>query len=148
MKSIRDDFYLRTDKDGEKSAPFTGSQIAGKGALVISQRSSGETVMGQENGPMWGGMPGTMGGPMGMPGQGGGIGNGTSGVTEAEAKVNTGGKDKANPLKATLDEKILPEKKTTESVSGLLYFPLEKQKVKDLELVYKGPAGRINIRFR
>src|ERR1041384_3892071 len=33
----RDDFQLRTDKDGEKAKPFTASQIAGSGALVISQ---------------------------------------------------------------------------------------------------------------
>ena len=33
----RDDFVLRTDKDGEKTTPFAASQIAGQGALVIAQ---------------------------------------------------------------------------------------------------------------
>src|SRR5579862_9036423 len=30
----RDDFQLRTDKDGERTKPFAASQIAGRGALV------------------------------------------------------------------------------------------------------------------
>src|SRR5215472_6298437 len=31
----RDDFLLRTDRDGEKASPYYGSQIAGQGALII-----------------------------------------------------------------------------------------------------------------
>src|SRR5882724_9278437 len=38
----RDDFQLRTDKDGEKAKPFAASQIAGSGALVLSNED-GET---------------------------------------------------------------------------------------------------------
>src|SRR2546430_7059079 len=37
----RDDFVLRTDKDGEKTTPFAPSQIAGKAALVVSQQRVG-----------------------------------------------------------------------------------------------------------
>ena len=47
-----------------------------------------------------------------------------------------------------LEEKILPEKKTTEALTGLLYFPLGKQKGKDLELVYKAADGKISVRFK
>jgi hypothetical protein len=43
----------------------------------------------------------------------------------------------------------LPEKETTEALSGLLYFQMVgKLKPKDLELHYKGPGGRLALRFR
>ena len=48
-----------------------------------------------------------------------------------------------------LNEKMMPEKKTdSEPVSGLLYFPMEKQKQKDLELIYNTPDGKLSLRFR
>src|SRR6267142_2110102 len=37
IKVFRDDFQLRTDRDGERSKPFAASQIAGRGALVVSR---------------------------------------------------------------------------------------------------------------
>jgi hypothetical protein len=46
-----------------------------------------------------------------------------------------------------LTERILPEGKSTVPISGLLYFPMEKQKLKDLELVYGDAGNRIRIRF-
>ena len=44
----------------------------------------------------------------------------------------------------------MPEGKTSEAVSGLLYFPMEqqKQRLKDLELVYGGRENRISMRFK
>ena len=33
----RDDFQLRTEKDGEKAKPYAASQIAGPGVLVLSE---------------------------------------------------------------------------------------------------------------
>ena len=50
---------------------------------------------------------------------------------------------------AVLKTKILEEKKTTEPLSGLLYFSLEgKHKPKDLTLQYNGPAGRLVLAFK
>src|ERR1043166_1603596 len=40
----RDDFELKTDKDGEKARPYAGSQIAGAGALIIGQVDRNEGV--------------------------------------------------------------------------------------------------------
>ena len=34
----RDDFLLRTDKDGERATPYAGSQVAGKNVIVLSKR--------------------------------------------------------------------------------------------------------------
>ena len=46
--------------------------------------------------------------------------------------MEKGKKDDA--LKSVLTERALPEKETTQPVSGLLYFPMEKKKLKDLVL--------------
>jgi hypothetical protein len=45
-------------------------------------------------------------------------------------------------------DKELPEKKTNQPYSGLLYFAMEKQKMKDLELTYNGKDGRIVLSFK
>jgi hypothetical protein len=56
---------------------------------------------------------------------------------------------KEDPVLAVLKSKILPEKKTAEPVSGLLYFSLEgKYKPKDLVLQYQTPAGTLRLAFR
>jgi hypothetical protein len=128
----RDDFVLRTDKDGEKTQPFVGNQIAGQTALIVS---GDENEKKKKSGWSIGGMGGGMGSP-GMPTD--------KGPTKSTMKTNPD----ENPLKKTLDEKILPEKKTDQPVSGLLYFPMEKQKMKDLELRYSSKDNLISLRFK
>jgi hypothetical protein len=136
-----DDFMLKTDKDGERTTPFAPSQIAGKGALVVSTgATSGGTVMAGAPGP-----PGL--GPYGGLGAGGVMGGGSEGATEARATMRSGSKDKADPMLEVLKQKILAEKETDAPVSGLLYFPMEKQKLKDLELIYTTPEGKLFLRF-
>jgi hypothetical protein len=141
-----DDFLLRSYKDGQKSQPFAPTQIAGRGSLVVS--STGGGGMGaDQGGPVWGG-PG-MGGPQRLPGQNGGFGSTTSDTSSAKATVSDGGKQKEDPILAVLKEKILTEKKTTEPVSGLLYFSLEgKHKPKDLVLQYNNPSGKLTLTFK
>lgn len=141
----RDDFLLRSDRDGQRAQPYTPSQIAGAGTLVVNTTGS-SGVASQSNGPVWGGLGGGM--PRRMPGNGGGIGN-TAGVTSASADVQTSGKTKEDPLLAVLEQKILPEKESAEPVSGQLYFLMEgKQKIKDIELLYKTATGRLSVRFK
>jgi hypothetical protein len=144
----RDNFVLRTDKDGERSTPFAASQVAGRGALVISEgRGGGGAVMGDSGGPVWGGLGGDRPRRMGRD-SGGGIGN-SAGSSEAKATIGDSAKDKTlPPLQKTLEAKILPEGKTEETLSGLLYFPFGKQKVKDLELTYTAADGKIALRFK
>jgi hypothetical protein len=62
--------------------------------------------------------------------------------------VQNGAAEKENPIKKVLEDKVLPEKKTDQPVSGLLYFAMEKQKMKDLELTYGGRENRITMRFK
>ncbi len=145
----RDDFLLRSFKDGQKSGAFEPSQIAGRGALVISTTSSGGGVMSEDRGPVWGGIPGTGGRPGRMGGMDPPVVGNAAGQTEAVATAKSGVGEKENPLLAVLKDKVLPEKKIAEPLSGLLYFSLEgKHKPKDLELHYLGPAGKLVLKFR
>ncbi len=131
-----DDFLLRTDKDGERSHPFVASQIAGQGALIVSDANGGGGGKRAENRPTFG--IGGMGGGMG-------VGNAPS-IQGTKAKIDNS--EQKNPVEGLLASKVLPEKETAEPVSGLLYFPMEKQKVKDLELFYTDSAGKLSVRFR
>jgi hypothetical protein len=137
----RDDFVLKTAKDGERSSPYVASQIAGKGSLIVTQTIG----QGTSGGPQFGS-------PYDYPAYGAGVGGGPSQITEAHAKMQTGSKDKdkdkESPLIKVLNEKMLPEKKADAPVSGYLYFALEKQKQKDLELIYTTPDGKLTLRFR
>jgi hypothetical protein len=142
-----DDFTMKTDKDGEKTGPFEPGEIAGRGGLVISQAGSGPQypVPGSNNGPIWGGpvpggVPPRLGGP--------GVAAGASSSDGASAKTHSGLGQKPDPLEKVLKDKELPETKTDQPISGLLYFPLEKQKIKDLELRYTPSDDKIVMRFR
>ena len=136
----RDDFILRTDKDGDRTQPMAPSQIAGNGGLVLT-RNDGPGGQGAERSRGW-----SIGG-MGMGGGGAAAAAGpqNTGVKPSEEKSD---KDKQNPLKILLDAKVLPEKKIEEPTTGFLFFPMENQKLKDLELLYGAKENRIRIRFK
>jgi hypothetical protein len=128
-----DDFLLISDKDGQRSQPYEPGQIAGADSLTVTPTGTKQNAR----------RPGlTIGG------FGGGIGTGSATPTN-DVKVQAQHDDKANPLLAVLAEKILPEKELADTVSGLLYFQIVgKVKPKDLELHYKGPAGKMALRFK
>jgi hypothetical protein len=143
-----DDFVILKSDDGQRSTPFAPSQIASTGGLTLkSERIGGWAHQG--NGPVWGGVGSR--GPSRMPGSGGQMGSATGGAdaTGVQAQTKTGTEPADNPLLATLKAKCLPEKETTEPVSGLLYFPLEgKLKLKNITLQYKAPAGKMEVVFQ
>ena len=140
FKVFRDDFQLRSDRDGERSKPFAASQIAGRGALVVSRTYDGGGVAAESGGPVFGGGIGGM--------DVGGIGN-SAGTISNSAKMESGSKKKESPVLAALTAKILQEKEIDQPLSGLLYFPMDpKQKIKDLELTYAGPGSKLSLRFR
>jgi hypothetical protein len=141
---IRDDFLLRSDKDGQRAKPYHPSQIAGSGVLVVSSAGRGG-IARDDGGPVWspplGGRPRRVG-----PGNGGTFGN-AAGDSQATASTAQGGGDKS--LLQVLKEKVLSEEEISKPASGLLYFMLEgKHKPKELELQYKGPAGSLSLRFK
>ena len=136
----RDDFVLRTDKDGDHTTPMAPSQVAGRGGLVLT-RTNGPGGNGAERSRGW-----NISG-MGMGGGGAGANRGpeNTGVKPSAEKSD---KEKESPLKTLLDAKVLPERKIEEPTTGFLFFPMENQKMKDLELVYGGKENRIRIRFK
>jgi hypothetical protein len=136
-----DDFLLISGKDGQRSEPFAPGQLAGSDSLAVSPGGMRRGGLGDHpNRPSIG-----FGG-IGI--GGGGVGN--SGATPTpDVKVEESRDDKENPLLAALNAKILPEKEITEPTSGLLFFQIVgKVKPKDLELHYKGPAGKMALRFK
>jgi hypothetical protein len=133
----RDDFQLRTDKDGERTKPLAPSQIAGRGLVLTG--SGGPGGLGEERPRKW-----SIGGGIGM----GGAGTGSAGTDPANVKATMETVEKDNPLKKVLDAKVLPEKKSDQPASGLLYFPMEKQKLKDLELTFGGRENLIRMKFK
>jgi hypothetical protein len=141
-----EDFQLLSYKDGQKSPPYTPGQIAS--STTIQLRKGATTSYGIDqvsNGPVWGGMGGSM--PQQLPGNGGGVGTGGGTTIGVEAgKVEQAKKE--SPLLAALKEHQLKTGEIKDWTSGLLYFPLEgKQKLKDLVLIYKSPAGRLVLAF-
>lgn len=127
----RDDFVLHTDVNGEKETPFAASQIAGREALIVTQTAQKQS----KTGIMIGGM-------------GGGMGSGSNDPGQTQVKVQSPASVPENPLEKVLREKILVEEKTGKPVGGLLYYPMEKQKLKDLELRYGPRETRITVRFK
>jgi hypothetical protein len=132
IKVSLDDFLLISSKDGQRAEPYSPSQIAGSDVLVVTRQG---TKQGTGFGVGFGGL---------MSGGGGSSG----GETNVQTKAEKGDSDKPNPLLETLKAKMLPEKEITETESGFLYFQIVgKVKPKELELHYKGPAGRMALRF-
>jgi len=127
----RDDFVLRNGDNGEKVTPFAASQIAGREALIVTQTGAKQS----KGGIMLGGM-------------GGGLGSGGNDPGVTQVKVQNPATQKENPLEKMLQEKILAEQKTDKPVGGLLYYPIEKLKLKDLELRYGPQERRITLRFK
>lgn len=148
FKIWRDDFLLRSDKDGQRSEPYDPGQLASSSVLVVSYSRQGGGVMQQENGPVWGGMGGRQPGRLG----GSGVGSGNSAtVQQADGAEMSDDPEEAktSPLLATLRERVLEEKEISAPVSGLLYFPLDgKHKDKHLWLHYTGKAGKIDMQFK
>jgi hypothetical protein len=131
IKVSLDDFLLVSGKDGQRSEPYSPSQIAGSDVLVVTRTE------GKKSGGLGIGLGGI------------GIGSGGGDNSKTETKIEKNDADKPNPLLAVLKDKVLPEKEITDPISGFLYFQVVgKVKPKDLELHYKGPAGRLALRFR
>jgi len=137
VKIWLDDFTLLSDKDGQRSAPFEASQIAGAGAIVVKNAPTAKTSTMTGVGPI-----------MGMPTGGPSMGNGASAAPAADIEMKDSDDTTESPLLLALRQKALPEKTVTEPVTGLLYFQIDgKVKPKNLELFYKTKSGKLGMRF-
>ena len=121
LQAIRistDDFTLVSRKDGERSEALLPSQIGGAANLTLSSKTSHH----------------------------GSAGVSTTSVNVSPAETKTAPE---SPSTKVLEAKMLHDVETKEPVEGLLYFLLQgKNKIKDLGLLYKGPAGRLAMDFK
>jgi hypothetical protein len=143
----RDDFTLISRNDGQKSIAMHPSQIAGSGTLVVSSRAPGVAggIGSPRRGPIWGGLPGTGDRPRRL----GGDEDIPAGVADGETRSAITDSKESSPVLDALKAKELAQTKTTQPVSGLLYFTLDgKHKLKDLELMYKSPEGVLTLDFQ
>jgi hypothetical protein len=145
----REDWTLFSNKDAQKAPAFHPSQLAGQGALILTQKRSGGGAYAQDSptGTVIGGVPGTGTRPRQLGSRGPIAGTTPDAVTEN--KVQESKDHKEDPLLLTLRAKELPFGKTMNPSKGLLYFSLDgKHKLKDIELWYRGPAGKFVISFK
>ncbi|HYZ85569.1 MAG TPA: hypothetical protein VE621_14255 [Bryobacteraceae bacterium] len=145
LRIDRDDFTLVSARDGQRSQPLDPSQIAGKGAVRITQTEGGAVATENRGGPVWGGIGGR---PTRMGGNGGAIGNTAGGNTTVSAEADKNSPE--SPLLAKLKEKVLRNGETSDAVSGMLYFLFDGKppRGKDLTLIYKGAGGgRLLLEF-
>jgi hypothetical protein len=130
-----DDFILLAHDDGERSRPFEPSEIAGNGAMVVS-----DVAQAQKKTSGFGGFGGMMGG-----GSGSSPGNSKPVLLNSKMDPNAKGNEK---LLEVLKAKELKTADATKPVEGYLYFPLDgKHKLKNLAVLYRGPAGKLNLEF-
>lgn len=157
IRLFRDDFVLVSSKDGQRSEPFSPEMLAGSSTMVVSEVvTSAGPVMGQNTGPVWGGIP--TGGPVPTGGPrrvedpnntGTTMGSPTATATSLEQKVQ----DRKPGTKQvawleTLKENVLKEGELTEVREGLLYFPLDgKHKPKHISLLFNGVLPRMELSF-
>lgn len=147
VRISRDDFTLISRRDGQKSQGMHPSQIAGSGTMMVSSRApgAGGGLVNQNRGPIWGGVPGTGTRPRRI---GGDADVATASDGETRAAI-TNAEQSDNPVLAALKKNEVAEGAVKGTASGLLYFLFEgKHKIKDLELMYKGPGGTLMLDFQ
>jgi hypothetical protein len=131
------DFILLAHNDGERTKPFEPSELAGDGALVVKNTADQKTKNKTTPSIGFGGM--AVGGGGASPGNSKPVA-----LSSTMDTKNQGNKELVTALKA----KQLTAKDTTEPVEGYLYFSLDgKHKLKDLAVLYRGPAGRLDLEF-
>lgn len=131
-----DDFILLAHDDGERNKPYEPEQIAADGALIVKNTAAQNA---KKSSPTF---------------SAGGIYGGGGGASPGNSKpVVLGGtmdnKQQGNKtLLEVLKVKELPTKESDDPVEGYLYFSLDgKHKLKDLAVLYRGPAGKLDLEF-
>ncbi len=130
-----DDFILLAHDDGERSKPYEPAQIAADGALVVKNTATQNT---KKSSPSF-----SVGGIYG----GGGASPGNSKPVVLGSTMDDKSKGNKTLLEA-LKAKELEAKETDKPVEGYLYFSLDgKHKLKNLAVLYRGPAGKLDLEF-
>ncbi len=113
-----DDFILRSESSGEHSGPFLAASQIAGAGALVVKQTYGHRVNGDSPRPLEG--------------------------TKLEMKDDA----KADPALDALKKQMLAESSVTDPVSGLLFFPLTKEKPKNLILSYKTPLSKLRLSFK
>jgi hypothetical protein len=113
-----DDFILRSESSGEHSGPFLVASQIAGAGALVVERVYGHKANVDSPRPL------------------------------ENTKVEMKDDAKADPALDALKKKMLSEKTVSEPVSGLLFFPLSKEKPKNLVLSYKTPQGKLRLSFK
>ena len=113
-----DDFILRSEQSGEHSTPFASAGQIAGAGALLVTRTYSDKP------------------------------NPDSPRVVTGTKVQMKDDEKADPAHDALKKKMLAEKTVTEPVSGLLFFPLSKEKSKNLILSYKTPQSHMRLSFK
>jgi len=113
-----DDFILRSEQSGEHGGPFLSAGQIAGAGALVLERKYNDRPSPD------------------------------SPQTIASSKVEMKNDEKASPALYALKKKMLQEKTVTEPVSGLLFFPLSKEKPKNLILSYKTPTSHLRLSFK
>lgn len=112
-----DDFTLRSESSGEHSGPFLYASQIAGAGALEVKNTYGNRANADSPRP----------------------------ITGTQVKMKDG---KADPtLEDALTKRMLAEQTATGPVSGLLIFPLSKQKPKNLILSYKTPTSHLRLSF-
>jgi hypothetical protein len=137
LRVTPDDFTLLAHDDGQRTQPFDPSELAGQGALVESVKTGNTSKTGVGVG--FGGIFG---------GAGTGASPGNPRPQTVNSKMDTKSEGNPNLLKA-LKKKQFPTIESVEPVEGYLYFRLDgKHKLKNLTVLYRGAAGKLDLDFQ
>jgi hypothetical protein len=134
-----EDFILLAHDDGERYHAFTPNEIAGKGAMVLKTAPSRTGSIGAQ--PNTTVVAGIYIPRKTTPAKD----SKDSGDGAAHMDDKNAGNEK---LLEALKAKQLKGGETTDSVEGYLYFPLDgKHKLKNMAVLYRGPAGKLDLEF-
>jgi hypothetical protein len=137
LRMTPDDFTLLAHDDGQRTQPFDPSELAGRGALVESVKtgSTSKTGVGVGFGGIFGGA-------------GSGASPGNPRPQTVNSKMDTKSEGNPNLLKA-LKKRQFRATESIEPVQGYLYFRLDgKHKLKNLTVLYRGAAGKLDLEFQ
>ena len=130
-----DDFILLAHDDGERNKPYEPEQIAADGAMVVKNTA---TPNNKKSSPSF-----SLGGIIG----GGGASPGNAKPVVLNGTMDSKAQGNKTLLEA-LKAKELPTKEASDAMEGYLYFSLDgKHKLKDLAVLYRGPAGKLDLEF-
>lgn len=113
-----DDFILRSESSGEHSGPFLVASQIAGAGALVVERTYGHKQNVDSPAPL------------------------------ESTKVKMKDDVNADPALDALKKKMLNEKTVSEPVSGLLFFPLSKEKPKNLILSYQTPTSRLRLSFK